>query len=267
MYPLVWLSVAALAVASGIWYLRYVERRTLFYPTREIEFLPTELGLAFEDVEFAGPDGIGLHGWFVPAASGGATILYCHGNAGNISHRLERLKFFNQLGCNVFAFDYRGYGRSRGTPNEKGLYADAQAAYDYLLRRKIRSTEIIGYGESLGGAVIINLACTKPLAALILDSTFSCARDMAVQVYPFVPAWIFASRWNSVRKITSVSIPTLIIHSINDEIVPYAQARKLYAAAPGPKEFLQVRGGHNSGFYESAASYREKIADFIKRRC
>ncbi len=237
-------------------YLRYIERRTIFYPAKEIEFLPSSLGLVFEDVE--------LNGWFVPSKDAAYTILFCHGNAGNISHRLEKLKFFQELGCNVLIFDYRGYGRSKGRPSEKGLYNDAQSASNYLLSRKIAPRQIIGYGESVGGAVIIDLASKNALAGLIIDSTFSNSKDMVKIIYPFLPYWVFSSRWDSLNKIRSITIPKLIIHSINDEIVPYKLGRKIFESAPEPKEFLEIRGGHNSCFFDSKEILKQKIADFLK---
>ena len=172
---------------------------------------------------------------------------------------------FQSIGCSVFIFDYRGYGRSQGRPSEKGLYLDARAAYDYLLSRKILSEQIIGYGESLGGAAIIDLASGAPIKALIAESAFSSAKDMIQHIYPYLPYWIFASRMDSVSKIKLLKIPKLIIHSKNDEIVPYRLGKKLFDAAPEPKEFLEIRGGHNSGFFESEDILKEKIANFIQR--
>lgn len=246
-------------------YLRYVERRSIFYPTKEIEYFPQEIGLNYEDIFFKTVDNIEIHGWFIPSPAAGYTILFCHGNAGNISHRLEKLKFFFELGCNIFIFDYRGYGRSKGRPSEEGLYRDVQAAYKYLLSRGIKPEQIVGYGESIGGAVIIDLASQHKLKGLIIDSTMTNAKDMVKVIYPFLPYWIFATRWDSLNKIKSLTVPKLIIHSINDEIVPYKLGRKLYENASEPKEFFQIHGGHNSGFFESEAILKEKIADFLQR--
>ena len=139
-------------------YLRYIESRSLFYPQKEIDYYPKDIGLDFEDVYFQSRDGLKLNGWFISANNARYTVIFTHGNAGNISHRVEKLKFFNGLGCNVFIFDYRGYGRSQGRPSEEGLYIDTKSAYDYLLSRTIIPEKLIGYGESLGGAFIIALA-------------------------------------------------------------------------------------------------------------
>lgn len=245
-------------------YLRYIESRSVFYPTKEIGYFPKELGLDFEEVFFKTEDSLELNGWYVPAKDARYTILFCHGNAGNISHRVEKLRFFNEFGANVFIFDYRGYGLSKGRPSESGAYLDVKSAYDYLLSRKISPEQIIGYGESLGTAVIIDLAEKYKLRALIIDSAMNSAKDMVKTVYPFLPYWIFQSRFDSENKIKAIHIAKLIIHSINDEIVPFKLGKKLYDNAPPPKEFLQIHGGHNSCFFESESILREKIADFLK---
>ena len=253
-----------LIVAAVFAFLRSFERRSLFYPGKVIEFLPSVSGLDFEDIFFRTSDNLKLNGWFIPSPGAKFTILFCHGNAGNISHRLEKINFFHQLGCNVFIFDYRGYGLSKGSPSEKGLYLDAKAAYDCLLSRSMQENRIIGYGESLGSAAIIDLACRHRLYALIVEGAFSSGKDMARNIYPFLPYWVFSIRFDSESKIKSIKVPKFIIHSLNDEIVPYALARKLYEAAPPPKEFLQIRGGHNSCFYDSEHLLKEKIADFLR---
>ncbi len=263
--PLLYLLSLFLIISLGFVCLRYIEKRTLFYPAKEIEFLPKESGLDFEDIFFKTIDNLKLNGWFIPHPAAKYTVLFCHGNAGNISHRLDKIKFFNQLGCNVFIFDYRGYGLSEGRPSENGLYIDTKSSYDYLLSRGITPNQIIGFGESLGSAAIIDLAWKNKIFALILESAFSSGKDMARHAFPFLPYWVFSIRLDSVNKIKSINIPKFIIHSLNDEIVPYKFAQGLYGAAPHPKEFLQIHGGHNSCFYESEGLLREKIADFLNR--
>lgn len=242
-----------------------MERRTLFYPTREIEYSPKEFGLNFEDVFFKTQDNVEINGWLISCPKARYTILFCHGNAGNISHRLEKIKFFQDLGCNTFIFDYRGYGKSKGAPSEKGLYLDAQGAYNYLLSRGVAKEDIIGYGESIGGTVAIDLASKNKIRALISDSAPSSAKDMVRILYPYLPYWVFASRMDSLTKIKSITIPKLIIHSVNDEIVPFRLGKKLYECAAEPKEFLEVHGGHNTSFFESESLLKEKIAGFLKK--
>lgn len=246
-------------------YLRYIEKHTLFYPNKEIEYSPKESGLDFEDIFFKTQDNLRLNAWFIPAQGAKFTLLICHGNAGNISHRLEKIIFFHKLGCNVFIFDYRGYGLSQGSPSEGGLYIDTKAAYDYLLSRSIPENQIIGFGESLGSAFIIDLAFRYKMRALIVEGSFSNAKDMARSAYPYLPYWLFSLRLDSESKIKSIKITKLIIHSLNDEIVPYKLGRKLYDAAVEPKEFLQIHGGHNSCFYDSEGLLRQKLADFLNR--
>lgn len=259
-------KILTILVALGLLflYLRYIESRTLFYPTKTIEISPKDIGLAFEDISLKTSDNKEISAWFVPAEGAHHTILFCHGNAGNISHRIEKLKFFHDLKCNILIFDYRGYGHSVGRPSEQGLYQDAQAAYDYLLSKNIPAKEIIGYGESLGGAIAVELALKNPMQALILESTFSNIKDMVKRTFPLLPHWVLSSRFDSKAKIRSISIPKLIIHSINDEIVPYTLGEKLYTASALPKEMAQVHGGHNSCFYESNALFREKISAFLE---
>jgi len=259
------MTIAALLIIGLLLsFLRYIETRTLFYPTKEIPSFPDRANLEFQDVFFKTTDNVKLNGWFVPSKDAEYTILFCHGNAGNISHRIEKIKFFNDLGYSVFIIDYRGYGKSQGRPSEIGFYKDAKAAYNYLLSRGIPANQIIGYGESIGGAVIVDLALKEKMKAVILDSTLSSVKDMIKCTYPFVPYWVFSSRFDSESKIKSIRIPKLIIHSINDEIVPFQLGKKLYEVSPEPKDFLQIYGGHNSNFYESEELLRKKIGDFIK---
>ena len=254
----------ALIVGLLLSFLRYIETRTLFYPTKEIQAFPDRANLEYQDVVFKTTDNVKITGWFVPCKDAQYTILFFHGNAGNISHRIEKLEFFNRLGCSVFIIDYRGYGKSQGRPSEAGFYKDAKAAYNYLLSRGISANQIIGYGESIGGAVIVDLASEEKMKALILDSTISSVKDMIKCAYPFVPYWVFSSRFDSESKIKSVKIPKLIIHSINDEIVPFQLGKRLYEASPEPREFLETYGGHNSSFYEAEDILRSKIGDFIE---
>jgi uncharacterized protein len=255
--------VLVLAVGLVSLSLRYIEVRTLFYPTKQLASFPDRAGLGFKDIFFKAADNVELNGWFIPWKDAKYTILFSHGNAGNISHRIEKLKFFNKLGYNVFIFDYEGYGKSQGKPSEKNLYRDVTAAYGYLLSSGITQEQIIGYGESIGGAVIVDLASRKSIKAIILDSTLTSVKDMIKDVYPFLPYWVFSSRFDSEAKISNIKIPKLIIHSQDDEIIPFKLGKKLYEASVEPKEFLKIQGGHNSNFFESEKILKEKISDFI----
>ena len=261
-FELLFVAVSFLVAAL---YLRYFERRSIFFPMKEMKCFPPEVGLEYEDIYFQAGDKTKLNGWFIPCKHARYTLIFCHGNAGNLGHRLEKLKFFHELGLSVFIFDYRGYGKSKGKPSEIGIYRDAQAAYEYLLFRKILPERIISYGESIGGAVAIDLASKNKVGALLAGDTMTSAREMVEEFFIIIPYWVFSSRFDSLSKIKYVTVPKLMIHSINDEIVPYSLGRRLFEAAPSPKEFLKIRGGHNSCFFECKQMLHTAIGDFIKR--
>jgi fermentation-respiration switch protein FrsA (DUF1100 family) len=242
---------------------RLFEVRSIFFPSQEIIDVPSRAGLHFEDVFFDTADRKKLNGWFVPAGEKSETILFCHGNAGNISYRIDKLIFFNRMGYSVFIFDYRGYGKSGGWPSEEGLYRDAEAAYDYLRSRGIPAERIVGYGESIGGAVIAQLAFERPMKALIFENTFSSIGDMVRTHFPVIPPWLLASRFDTQKKMASIKIPKLIMQSKNDEIVPFRMGRELYEAAADPKDFLEIRGDHNNGFFESEDLIESKLRAFL----
>lgn len=245
-------------------YVKYMESRVIFYPMKGIEFTPEPLGLSFEDVYLTAKDGIKLNGWFIPKAEARYTVLFCHGNAGNIGHRLEKIVLLRKLDLNFFIIDYRGYGRSQGRPSEKGLYLDAQAAYDYLVNeRQVQPEKIILLGESLGCAAVIDLGARQRIGGLIVEGAFTRGRDMAKQIYPFLPAFLFSDNFNNLAKIKRITAPKLFIHSKNDEIVPYELAKRLYQASSPPKEFAELIGGHNTAFLDSEEKYISAVASFI----
>lgn len=250
---------------AGALYLRYFERRSIFFPMKEMKCFPPDVGLEYEEICFQAADKVKLNGWLVPCKQARYTLIFCHGNAGNLGHRLEKIKFFHELGLNVFIFDYRGYGKSKGKPSEAGIYRDAQAAYEYLLFCKVPPERIISYGESIGGAVAIDMASKNKVGALIVGDTMTSAKEMVEEFFIIIPHWVFSSRFDSLRKIKYVTVPKLMIHSINDEIVPYSLGRRLFEAATSPKEFLKIRGGHNSCFFESKQLLHAAIGDFLKR--
>jgi fermentation-respiration switch protein FrsA (DUF1100 family) len=164
----------------------------------------------------------------------------------------------------VFIFDYRGYGKSQGAPSESGLYLDAKAAYDYLAgERGVSKDAVILYGESIGGIVAIDLAQNKEIKALITEEAFTSVKDMSAMAYPFLPYFIFSSRFNALSKIKNVTCPKLVIHSVDDEIVPFPLGEKLFDAAPPPKKFLKLRGSHNTAFLESGQGFRDGIRYFL----
>lgn len=248
-------------------YVRFFEKRTIFYPAKIIEFTPSDIGLEYEDVFFKAEDGTELHGWFIPKANSYATVLYCHGNAGNVSHRVEIAKMFNKRSMNFFIFDYRGFGRSKGVPSEVGTYLDAQAAYNYLVKTKvIPPGRIVLYGKSLGAAIAIDLATKVKAGALISESAFTSTADLARDVYKILPLWLFISqKYDSLKKIDKINMPKLIIHSQNDEIVPFRHGKKLFDKAKEPKELYVMKGGHNDAFYIYSEECMQRIDDFLKQ--
>ncbi|MBN3038554.1 MAG: alpha/beta hydrolase [Candidatus Omnitrophica bacterium] len=255
-----------LGIALLFGYIKYIESKAIYLPTKGVDYYPDLAGLAFEDIDVITEDGLRINGWFVPGKDTKYTVLFCHGNGGNIGHRMEKLVYFYNLGLSSFIIDYRGYGKSQGSPSEKGLYADARAAYDYLLRkRKIPAEAIILYGESLGSAVVIHLAAEEKVGGLIIEGGFSRGRDMAKAIYPFLPSFLFADSFDSLAKIGKVKAPKLFMHSKDDEVVPFILAKKLYDAADNPKHFAQLRGGHNSVLYDSQESYLSVIKSFIEK--
>lgn len=255
-----------LAIALTAIYIKYIERRNLFFPFKTIEYTPQAIGLSYEDIYFTTEDGKKINGWFVPAKEAKYTILFFHGNGGNLSHRLDKIKIFHDLGLNIFIIDYRGYGKSEGAPSEAGLYLDAKAAYSYLTDNvNIIPSSIILYGESLGGAVALELATKVTAEAVITEEAFSSMRGIAKDMYPFIPSFLVSDRFNSVSRIEKVDIPKLIIHSKNDEMIPFSNAQTLYNKAKDPKVLAAISGSHNDAFIESEKDYTNYIREFIKK--
>jgi len=253
-----------LGVFALIALVRYIEEKSIFFPSRDIPVTPKDINLAFEDVYFTTQDHLKLNGWLIKNPRAQATLLFFHGNAGNISQRLEKIAMFYSMGLNVFIIDYRGYGRSQGHPTEEGIYKDATAAYDYLLARTdIQKDKIIGYGASLGGTVAVDLAVKRKLAALIVDSSFPSAAAVSRAIYPFLPTVFLKTVMDSIGKVKNITTAKLFIHSINDEIVPFRLGKQLFDAAANPKEFLQVTGGHNTNHVDSRDKFLSGIGSFL----
>ncbi len=237
----------------------------VYYPERVLLADPGSIGLDFESVHFETTDGVELSGWFIPSDSARGVILFCHGNAGNISHRLESIQIFHRLGLDVFIFDYRGYGQSEGTPTEHGTYRDAEAAWRYLIEeRQVNPNEIVVFGRSLGGAVASWLAQSQTPRALILESTFTSLPDIAAKVYPYVPVRLLLRfKYNTAEYLARINCPLLIVHSRDDEIMPFSHGRQLFEMAKEPKKFLEITGTHNEGFITSGKYYEEGLNAFI----
>ena len=237
----------------------------VYYPEHIISANPSNIGLEFESVSFETENGVTLSGWYVPRENARGVILFCHGNAGNISHRLESIRIFNQLGLDVFIFDYRGYGQSEGKPSEQGTYQDAEAAWQYLAEeRQIDPSDIIVFGRSLGGAVASWLAQSHTPRALIVESTFTSLPDIAANLYPYLPVRLLLRfKYNTAQYIARANCPALIVHSRDDEIMPFTHGQHLFEVAREPKKFLEITGTHNEGFSTSGERYEEGLNTFI----
>ncbi len=263
-----WLAVAYLAFMV----LLYIfQSRLLYLPSlmgRELTATPAMIGLDYQDLRIQVEDGPILHGWFVPAGHEGApVILFCHGNAGNISHRLDSIRIFHELGLDVVIFDYRGYGQSEGRPSEAGTYRDVEAVWSYLTGEGGYSSErIVIFGRSLGAAVAAHLAQSVRPGALILESAFASVPDLGSEHYWYLPVRLLSRfRYATGDYVSKVGAPVLVVHSPDDEIVPIAQGRRIFERANEPKEFLQILGNHNGGFVLSGALYTNGLRDFLER--
>ncbi len=257
------LLLFGLALLNGCMYLQ--QSSMMFFPYATLDQTPAAWGLTYEDVFLDTDDGVRLHGWYIPRQGAKRTLLFFHGNAGNISHRGDSVEIFHRLGLNVFIFDYRGYGKSQGKPDEKGLYQDASAAWRYLNNeREFSQDDIILFGRSLGGAVAAKLAAEVQPGGLILESTFSSARDVANAVFPILSRMIFLRfDFNTTSHVRRVACPVLVLHSPNDEIIPFRLGEKVFQAANEPKSFVKMRGDHNSGFITSQPDYERTLGAFV----
>ena len=241
------------------------QSRLVYFPMRVLAATPAAVGLAYEDVLLDAGNGATVHGWYLPTHENARTLLFLHGNAGNISHRLDSLRLFNELGLNVLIIDYSGFGQSSGTPGERQTYEDARLAWQYLTdTRGVAPERIVIFGRSLGGGVATWLATQETPGGLILESTFTAVPALASKYYPIFPVrWLARIRYDNASRLPTVRAPVLIAHSRDDELVPIAHGRELYALAREPKSFLEMRGGHNVGFMVTGQSYRTGLARFI----
>lgn len=258
-------SILAFALFSGWLYLHQPDM--IFFPTRELSATPADWGLEYEDVDLNTDDETSLHGWYIPHSDSHLTLLFFHGNAGNISHRGESIEIFYRLGLNIFIFDYRGYGQSDGKPSESGLYDDARAVWDYLTRTKaIKRQNIVLFGRSLGGVVAAKLATEVQPRALILESTFSSAKDVANAVFPISSRLVpLRFDFNTASYIKQVAAPILVIHSVDDDIIPFWLGEKVFFAANQPKSLIMIKGDHNYGFLQSQPDYEQALGEFMAR--
>src|SRR5207248_127428 len=248
--------------------LRWFEYSQVYHPDRVMAATGSELGRPFEEIFFKASDGVELNGWFFPANANSSrrrlAALVCHGNAGNISHRLETYRALLETGLAVFAFDYRGYGHSHGRPTEEGTYLDAEAAHQWLQQKGFAGKEIIAFGESLGGGIASELAVRQPLAGLVLQSSFSCIPDVGAELFPWLPVrWISSIEYGTCKKLPRLRIPVLVMHSRGDELIRFHHAEKNYALANEPKMFWELKGDHGQSCSEGE-SVKEGMEKFLR---
>ena len=248
----------------------------LFQPSSRLLATPDDAGMSYETVRLDTEDGERLHGWWIPAPGGlpqsppdaraGHTLLFFHGNAGNISGRLESVQQFHQLGLNVLLVDYRGYGQSTGAPSEGGIYRDAEACWRYLTETKdLAPHDVVVFGRSMGGGPATWLAARENPGAVILESVFTNVPDVGAHHYSFLPVRALATnQFDNESRVSQIDAPTLHIHSRGDRVVPFQLGRQVFAAAAEPKQFLEIEGGHNDGFLVSADKYLRTIGSFLE---
>lgn len=243
------------------------QSKMIYFPDKHLIYFPNQMGMDYNDVYFTSNDNVKLNGWFIPGESPDRIVLFCHGNAGNISHRLESIRIFNKLDLGVFIFDYRGYGKSEGSTDEEGTYFDGEAAWNYLTTEmKIDSNNILIFGRSLGCGIAAWLAKEKSPCAVILESSFKSIPDLGSKIYPFIPIRLI-SRFNySVFEYVQKShCPKLFIHSVQDEIIPFEQGKQNFEIASEPKELFEIKGSHNDGFFLAGQAYEDRLKQFIDK--
>jgi len=267
--------VRRLTIVLGVLLLGYAvlvalvwafQRRLVYFPGPRPGATPADFGLAFEPVVLETADGVRLAAWFLPARHpGGGVVLVCHGNAGTIADRLGLASLFLETGRAVLLFDYRGYGASDGRPSEQGLYRDAEAAWAHLVeRRGFEPGEVAVYGESLGGAVAIELARRRPVGRVVAEAAFTSLADLGAELYRWLPVrWLASERFDNAAKVGELTVPLLLVHSREDEIVPFAHALRLLAAAREPTALLETEGGHNDGGFTRRAEWRAAVRRFL----
>lgn len=246
----------------------YVKQGSMvYYPSREITETPGTIGLNFEEIILRTKDGINISAWHIPARHERGVVLFCHGNAGNISHRLDSIRIFHDLNLAVFIFDYRGYGKSKGLPTEKGTYLDAESAWYYLVNvRHFQPEKIILFGRSLGSAVAAEIALRHKAGAIIIESGFTSIPDLGSKFFPYLPLRLISRfHYSTVDKVSKIDIPKLFIHSPQDEMIPFEHGVTLFEKAKEPKEFLQITGSHNEGFLISGRTYIDGLNRFISK--
>ncbi len=254
-------ALTYLLVCAFVWFR---QSSLIWFPGPPPETTPGAAGLWFDDWKLATPDGALLHAWRMRAENPRGAIVFCHGNAGNIASRIERAHVFVDGGFDVVLFDYRGYGSSTGEPTEEGTYVDAECVWTKLVDLGFAPGSVTAFGESLGGAVAIELAHRRRVGALVVEDTFTALADMAARVYPWLPVrLILRVRYASLSKMSELAVPVMVIHSRDDELVPFEQGRALFESAPEPKCFLETVGPHAGAGFTARFEWREAVTAFL----
>jgi hypothetical protein len=242
------------------------QNRLIFIPTQDLLITPDQLGIEAEEIHVGTQDGEKLHGWFFPNGNSEYLVILCHGNAGNISTRIDIARMFERLGISIILFDYRGYGLSTGSPNEQGLYHDVEAVVEFAgSEYDYDPSNIVLYGRSLGGAVASYAATKYDVAGLIVDSSFESLEQMVSELYPFVPAVLARHDFPTLEYLQSLEeTPVMIMHSPDDQIIGFSHGQTLFEAANEPKKFVELTGGHNDSFNASIGTVAENWTQFLQ---
>lgn len=263
------LLVGILFWCGVLWLLaRWFEWKNVYAPSKEIEATPDAAGLEFEDIEFVAEDGVRLHGWWIPHPEARGVILYCHGNGSNIGNRVDLCRDLRALGVNLFIFDYRGYGRSRGWSTEQGTYRDARAAYE-VIRAKYDDAEnppVLVYGSSLGACIAAQLAVDKPVVGAVFEAGFSSVVEVGKHLFPHLPVSLISRfRYEADRCVAQIRVPKLFASSRDDQLIPFELGQKLYDAAAEPKTFFELRGPHGESGWNETPAFWPALAAFVDR--
>lgn len=247
----------------AIFFFRWFERSQVYFPRKGEEATPEDIGLVYEAVKLNPEAEVELHAWWIPHENAETAIILCHGNAGNLSGRVESVRALHQMGFHVLAFDYRGYGLSTGKPSEEGTYRDVKSALTWVQSARPQD-KIVLYGRSLGGAVALEAAVHTEIHACVLESTFTSVPDMGKKLFPFLPVELLGRiKYDNLSKIGALRCPVLISHSPEDELIPFEMSEELYRAAPSPKCFVRLAGGHNAFPFYVVPEYADWFRDFI----
>jgi alpha-beta hydrolase superfamily lysophospholipase len=270
--PLWFRLILVVLLGGGIYLLlRDYERQLVYAPSSFVKKTPRDAGMPFDGVALTSADGVTIQGWFVPAESSGTeappqTLLFLHGRTGNLSDCLDKIHLFHDMGLDVFAVDYHGYGASSGAPEESALAGDAMAGYFYLTdKRNVKRDRLYIYGEDLGAALAIDLATRVEPAGLITEGASASLLKKVEDDWPLIPwEYLLRNQFDSISKIGEVHVPVLILHSSDDEVVPFRDARRLYLLAHEPKELVELHGTHKDAFVKSFDSYYDKVDQFVR---